>query len=270
MAVRLQLLRPFARRPAADAAPAASTAPSQAPAASQGAGAAGAAGAPDRTAARAALLGKVDLFSGLDRVALARLAANLDPVEFAPEAPACTQGEPGDSLYIISQGAMGVYISTAGGTHEIRVATLGPGACFGEMALLTGEPRSATVRAVESAEALRLERTRFIELLRREPTIGLAISATLSRRLGSANQSIVRGEKLIVESVAQRLDHLPADQRMRVLQASVLERPDGASLEALFGDDSTACATVLTEIGVPLDNTPPPPAVLRALRQRFE
>src|SRR5918911_1680297 len=134
----------------------------------------------DRSAAWAAHLARVDLFSGLDRVTLAKVAASLDPVAFDDGEAACVQGQPGDSFYVISRGRLGVYVSAEG--EETRVATMGVGTSFGEMALLTGEPRSATVRALGRAEALRLERARVVDLLRREPGIGLAISATLSRR----------------------------------------------------------------------------------------
>src|SRR5205085_2508748 len=85
-----------------------------------------------------------DLFTGLSRVALARLAAGFDAVAFADQAEACVQDEPGDSLYIVSRGTLGVFITA--GAEEIQVATFHEGACFGEMALLTDEPRSATVR----------------------------------------------------------------------------------------------------------------------------
>ncbi|HET7770550.1 MAG TPA: cyclic nucleotide-binding domain-containing protein [Chloroflexota bacterium] len=159
----------------------------------------------DRAAARAGLLARVDLFSGLDRVTLSKLAANLDPVFFADGEAACIQGEPGDSLYLVSHGTLAVFL-IGDGTAERRVATLGEGACFGEMALLTGEPRTATVRAIGDVEALRLNRTRFVELLRREPTIGLAISATLSRRLRGANTTISKAMALLEPDAARSVE----------------------------------------------------------------
>src|SRR5207253_11123082 len=140
----------------------------------------------------------VDLFAGRDRIARRRLAANLDRVALESGEAACVRGEPGDSLYVVARGALGVYIAGEGG-EELRVSTLRAPASFGEMALLTGEPRSATVRAIGPAEALRLERGRFVELLRREPRIGLAISATLSRRLVQADQRFLRVEKVAEE-----------------------------------------------------------------------
>src|SRR5438105_4885518 len=90
------------------------------------------------TSRHAALLAAVDLFHGLERLALAKLAANLDPVHLGAGAVACTQGEPGDGLYLVSQGTLGVYVASPAGDPghadstggETRVATLGQGACF--------------------------------------------------------------------------------------------------------------------------------------------
>ena len=66
----------------------------------------------DEEAARrrrsAELLAGADLFAGLDRVTLAKLAANLDRVSFRKGEAACIEGEPGDSLYIVSEGTFGV------------------------------------------------------------------------------------------------------------------------------------------------------------------
>jgi CRP/FNR family transcriptional regulator len=137
--------------------------------------------------AREALLTRVELFAGLDRLDLAKLAAYLEPVEVDDGGEVFHQGEPGDSLYVVAHGRFGVFIAAPEGTGEMRVATLAAGDLFGEMSVFTSEPRSASVRADGGGEALRLERGRFLDLLRREPTISLAIAATLSRRLRASN-----------------------------------------------------------------------------------
>ena len=134
-------------------------------------------------AEHAELLARVELFSGLSRVALAKLAAHLVPVSLAGGVELFHQGEPGDAFYLIARGDIGVYVAGAADEGETRVALLGAGAPVGEMALLTNAPRSATIRAESDGELLRLDRARFLALMRQEPDVLLAIAATLSRRL---------------------------------------------------------------------------------------
>src|SRR5919199_2330217 len=98
------------------------------------------------------LLRRVDLFKRLDRVALARLAACVDAVPVAAGQIVCRQGEAGDALYVVADGAFGVYYRVRSEGAEHRVGRFVRGGFFGEMALLGDEPRSATVRAESAGE----------------------------------------------------------------------------------------------------------------------
>src|SRR4051794_9079535 len=192
----------------------------------------------DHTSAQAELLAKADLFSGLERVTLAKLAANLDRVVHADGEAACVQGDVGDSLFLVSEGRFDVFVHSQEGARDDRVASLGRGACFGEMALLTGEPRSATVRAVGPGELLRLERDRFVDLLRTDPKIGLALSATLSRRVQHASRSLTEAREALAEVVEPHLVRLPPDSRRKVLQASLLGPNQIRLLDIIFGAEA--------------------------------
>jgi CRP-like cAMP-binding protein len=136
---------------------------------------------------RAAFLRQVEMFAGLDRITLAKLAAHLEPVTVADGVELCRQGEEGDALYVISRGTFGVYAVASGPIAQARLATRNSGEVVGEMALLTGEPRSATLRAEGDGEVLRLDRGRFVALIRQDPTVALAIAAALSQRLRAAD-----------------------------------------------------------------------------------
>lgn len=126
---------------------------------------------------RSARLRSVDLTSGLDRVALARLAAYMDPVPVRAGETVIIEGETGDALYIVVRGTFGAFVG------DERVNTIGPGHYVGELALLVDEPRSATIRADTDGEVLRLDRERFTELLGRDAAAARAVATTLARRL---------------------------------------------------------------------------------------
>lgn len=133
----------------------------------------------------ARLLRQVDLFAGLDRVTRAKLATHLQPLFFPARAIIFRQGEVGDSFYLVARGSVGVYATDITGSGEMQVQVLHAGEPFGEMALLSDIPRTATIKAETDCEVLRLERCAFLELVREQPSVALAMAATLSRRLAA-------------------------------------------------------------------------------------
>jgi DASS family divalent anion:Na+ symporter len=128
---------------------------------------------------RSERLRSVDLTSGLDRVALARLAAYMDPISVRAGDTIITEGETGDALYIVVRGTFAVLAGPA----AQRLNTVGPGHYVGELALLVDEPRSATIRADTDGEVLRLDRQQFTDLLDRDASAARAVATTLARRL---------------------------------------------------------------------------------------
>jgi len=200
-------------------------------------------------------------------VTLAKLAANLDPISFVKGGAACKQGEVGDSLYLVSEGTFGVFVGSEHDAHQVRVATLGRGACFGEMALLTGEPRSATVLADGDGELLRLDKDRFSELVRRDPSIALTLSASLSRSLRAASQNIKESDAAIRHQVARQLGQVPSQLRTPILRASLLDDADGAAMLAVFGADAADISEQLTALG--WVNGEPSRPIARALSDTY-
>jgi CRP-like cAMP-binding protein/di/tricarboxylate transporter len=194
------------------------------------------------------VLTRIPLFAGLDRVARAQLAAHLDPVAVAQGDAVCRQGEPGDSLYVVAAGRLGVHVHDPAGRASRRIDGLGPGDFFGEMALLTGEPRSATVRAEAPSRVLRLDRERFEALVRQQPSSFLAIARELSRRLATANRVRLVEEQALAAGVEAALDRLAPDRRQAVLDASLLEAP--AEIAALLGDCAATVASDLADLGI--------------------
>ena len=131
---------------------------------------------------RSERLRSVDLTSGLDRVALARLAAYMDPVAVRAGEVIITEGEPGDALYIVVRGTFAVLVGGDGGE---RVNTVGPGHYVGELALLVDEPRSATIRADTDGELLRLDRIARLKVFPIAFQLPWGISPAVIHRVGA-------------------------------------------------------------------------------------
>ena len=101
------------------------------------------------------------IFSGLSREDVAKVLGEMEEISFETGATIFSQGEQGDAFYLIQSGAVQVLLESGGDKSEV-VAILGPRDWFGEMALLTGEPRSATIRAVKSTSLWRLRREDWV------------------------------------------------------------------------------------------------------------
>jgi CRP-like cAMP-binding protein len=110
------------------------------------------------------LLKQASPFSTLDGEQLRRLAARLERLEVPTGETIIRQGEAGEECYVLRSGRVMVLTSGAQG-DERMLATLDPGSLFGEAALLTDEPRNATVRATEPCTLLALRRTDLLEVL---------------------------------------------------------------------------------------------------------
>lgn len=110
-----------------------------------------------------ALLRGIPIFAPLGAVEMERLAANLVPVHAHAGSVIVRQGQPGDRFYVVVRGDVQVEIDGK------PVRRLGPGASFGEIALLRDVARTATVRALESTELLALERSIFLEAVTGQP-----------------------------------------------------------------------------------------------------
>ena len=110
------------------------------------------------------LLKQASPFSTLDGGRLRRLAARLEHLDVSAGDTIIRQGEAGEECYLLRSGRVEVLARGAQG-DERTLATLDPGSLFGEAALLTDEPRNATVRAIEPCTLLALRRRDLLEVL---------------------------------------------------------------------------------------------------------
>jgi small-conductance mechanosensitive channel/CRP-like cAMP-binding protein len=125
-------------------------------------------------------LSRVDVFRALDAEKVDRLARQLRLVIFGPGEVVLRQGDPGDSLYVVRAGQVVMQIGLGDGPKTVE--TLTSGQFFGEMSLMTGESRSATIVARTDTECYVVDKEAFQEILREEPELAGTISEILSRR----------------------------------------------------------------------------------------
>lgn len=121
------------------------------------------------------LVVRLPLFRGLGAQALSEVAHLLKVQDFAAGATVVRQGQPGDSMYFIAEGAVEV-------RRDAQRVALSAGQFFGEMALITGEPRNATIVALEPSRLLRLDVTDFRGLAANQPELLRTVEAEHARR----------------------------------------------------------------------------------------
>ena len=136
-------------------------------------------------AAETGFLKGSDLFEHQPEEVLRAVLAQGGLQELGPGQIVFRQGDPGDRLYIVKSGVLEVVAVREGG-DPAPLAYLGEGEVVGELALLTGSPRSATVRCPERAVILTLERAVFIDLMHTLPAFARDMCVVLAKRLERA------------------------------------------------------------------------------------
>jgi CRP-like cAMP-binding protein len=127
------------------------------------------------------LMEEVEILSPLSAAELRKLVGRLNILCYAAGEIPVRQGEPGDSFYIIKSGKVDVIVEKSAGQSAV-VATLGSGTFFGEMSLLTGAARTASIHVKEDAEFIVIDRESFRSTLANNPSIAESMSHILSER----------------------------------------------------------------------------------------
>ena len=162
-------------------------------------------------------LREVPLFSEMDQQEVADIRAIMQEMKFRPGQVIIREGEMGELFYVITEGHAEVIIRDADGA-ELILHEVGPGDFFGELSMLTNEPRSARIRAVDAVTTLALERDDFFEFLRTHTHAAIDVMVELGgrlrdndailRRMVSRNVNEVEEERL---TVGQRIADKVAD-----------------------------------------------------------
>jgi len=128
------------------------------------------------------LLRRVPLFAGVEPSKLKLLAFTSDRMSFEAGQTLFEQGDPGDAAYVVLNGSAEVLVNRAG--SQIKVADLEKNAIVGEIAILCDVPRTATVRAQDRLETLKISKDQFLRLLAEFPDMAIEIMRVLADRLG--------------------------------------------------------------------------------------
>jgi CRP-like cAMP-binding protein len=139
-----------------------------------------------------AFLRNSELFESQPDEVIKAVLAQGQLLEFGPGEVVFHQGDQGDRLFVVKSGVLEVLSVPAEATEAVPVAYLGTGEVLGELALLTGSPRSATVRSPEHAELFAMERAVFIDLMDTLPAFSRNLCVVLARRLETTTLKVPR------------------------------------------------------------------------------
>jgi ABC-type multidrug transport system fused ATPase/permease subunit len=157
-------------------------------------------------AGEAPSLKTIPIFARCSDDELEAVSAVLEGVTFPREAVVFREGEQGEDMFIVAGGQVRIVSDAA--TEKVVFAHLTAGDFFGEMALLSGEPRSAAAIATTDAVLWRLTRQRFTELLAKFPHINEEISRVLAQRVSHGNTHRFHNEAIALLTLTPERDEL--------------------------------------------------------------
>jgi CRP-like cAMP-binding protein len=102
----------------------------------------------------------------------------------------CHEGDFGDTMYFVVQGSLQISKRVIQGADKV-IATLGDGQYAGELSLLTGAQRNATISAVEETEVVEIDQEAFLELIHEQPLVGLELMRQLAHRLHATTEELI-------------------------------------------------------------------------------
>ena len=174
------------------------------------------------------------LFRGVDRGAVGRLAADAEPVVLRGGEYLFRGGDPADRLYLVRTGRLRVLVDGEDGPKVVR--ELGPGDVLGELALLTGSPRSASARAVRDSELLALNAARFDALIADDPEFARGLLRELAGQLQRSGGLTIPSTRPTVFAVAPLAEGLDPE---RLAAAIGRELSRFGSVDTLRGDEGS-------------------------------
>jgi len=138
-------------------------------------------------------LSHIPLFASLSKAEQEALFASMTTMRFGANQSIFWRGDRGDSFYLINAGRVAITVPNEKGEH-VTLDCLGPGRFFGEITLLDGGPRTATVRSMDECELYCLKRDAFHSFLRQRPDVAIEILTVMGQRQRISTEAL-RGMK---------------------------------------------------------------------------
>lgn len=143
------------------------------------------------------MLRQVPLFAGVSPSKLKLLAFTSERASYRTGEILCRQGDPGDAAFVLLSGHADVIVD--GPTGQIKVADLEDNAIVGEIAILCGVARTATVKAVTPVEALRISKDNFFKLMTDFPEMTIEVVRVLADRLSQTTVELTEARSRVAE-----------------------------------------------------------------------
>ena len=179
------------------------------------------------------------LFGTLSTESYREIEENLEVVHLKGGEPLFSQGDPGDSMYMVMGGRLRA-VGRADGGGERMLGEISRGESVGEMALITGEPRSAGIVAIRDSVLIRLSKATFERLIRSQPELLLNLSRLVVRRLTRFERGRGRNSRIRSVAVVFAGEGVPREEFLRRFSASLgahgsILRLSREGVEALAG-----------------------------------
>jgi CRP-like cAMP-binding protein len=200
------------------------------------------------------LLGRVPVFSTLERADLERIAEVSVPRTFEPGQAVFREGDASDTCYVVREGH-GRAIRTHGDGRTITLAGFGPGDFFGELAMFEDELRSATVEAIERMSVIGVLGPDMRRLMSEHPQIAMRLVISLGRRLRETNERLSRQSFQTVQSrvavvLGNLVEEAVADGREGADVLVTATQADLAQLAGSSRESASRFLAVLERAGV--------------------
>lgn len=190
-------------------------------------------------------LGRVDILRELPPEEVQALVPHVNERDYPPGRTIFRKGEPGDALYLIRKGTVRVIEEPEGRAEPRILSEIGPGGCFGEIALLTDAPRTATVVTATETTVFLIQKSDFDEAVQHSPRLAAAVRALIRNRVRD-----LEARRLIEPAQGRAW----ARRALRHLRLRHLPRPTDRDIQAAAKEHGGAPLAIW--LGILLDGIP--------------